>query len=217
MKIVIVDDHPLVRRGLASVISMQSNLQFAGEATNGQEALLVIEEIQPDLVLIDLKLADESGLDIIKEARVRGFSCKFILLTSSASREDFLKAEEVLVDGYVLKEALPEELLFAIQLVHKGRKYYDPGLMEDKMRMSGSSPTDELTPKEKEVLIELGQGPATVRLLHACSSANSPSRSMSARFWRSCRWRTGRRRLYTPMLSGLPNMRCHTINNHPCE
>lgn len=158
MKIVIVDDHPLVRRGLAAVISMQSNLQFAGEATNGQEALLVIEETRPDLVLIDLKLADESGLDIIKAARVRGIASKFILLTSSASREDFLKAEEVLVDGYVLKEALPEELLFAIQLVHKGRKYYDPGLMEDKMRMSGSSPTDELTPKEKEVLIELGQG-----------------------------------------------------------
>lgn len=158
MKIVIVDDHPLVRRGLASVISMQPNVKFAGEATNGQEALLVIEETQPDLVLIDLKLADESGLDVIKTARARGIVSKFILLTSSASREDFLKAEEVLVDGYVLKEALPEELLFAIQLVHKGRKYYDPGLMEDKMRMSGSSPTDELTPKEKEVLIELGQG-----------------------------------------------------------
>jgi DNA-binding NarL/FixJ family response regulator len=158
MKIVIVDDHPLVRRGLASVISMQPNVKFAGEATNGQEALLVIEETQPDLVLIDLKLADESGLDVIKTARARGIVSKFILLTSSASREDFLKAEEVLVDGYVLKEALPEELLFAIQLVHKGRKYYDPGLMEDKMRMSGNSPTDELTPKEKEVLIELGQG-----------------------------------------------------------
>ena len=158
MKIVIVDDHPLVRRGLASVIAMQSNLNFAGEATNGREALQVIEEIQPDLVLIDLKLADESGLDVIKAARTRGIASKFILLTSSASREDFLKAEEVLVDGYVLKEALPEELLFAIQLVHKGRKYYDPGLMEDKMRMSGNSPTDELTPKEKEVLIELGQG-----------------------------------------------------------
>jgi two-component system nitrate/nitrite response regulator NarL len=158
MKIVIVDDHPLVRRGLAAVISMQPNVEFAGEATNGQEALQVIEETQPDLVLIDLKLADESGLDVIKAARARGITSKFILLTSSASREDFMKAEEVLVDGYVLKEALPEELLFAIQLVHKGRKYYDPGLMEDKMRMSGSSPTDELTPKEKEVLIELGQG-----------------------------------------------------------
>ncbi|ASA26016.1 response regulator [Paenibacillus donghaensis] len=158
MKIVIVDDHPLVRRGLAAVISMQPDVQFAGEATNGQEALQVIEETQPDLVLIDLKLADESGLDVIKAARERGILSKFILLTSSASREDFLKAEEVLVDGYVLKEALPEELLFAIQLVYKGRKYYDPGLMEDKMRMSGGSPTDELTPKEKEVLIELGQG-----------------------------------------------------------
>ncbi|KGE19220.1 response regulator [Paenibacillus wynnii] len=158
MKIVIVDDHPLVRRGLAAVISMQPNVQFAGEATNGTEALRVFQEIQPDLVLIDLKLADESGLDVIKMARANGITSKFILLTSSASREDFLKAEEVLVDGYVLKEALPEELLFAIQLVHKGRKYYDPGLMEDKMRMSVSSPTDELTPKEKEVLIELGQG-----------------------------------------------------------
>jgi len=158
MKIVIVDDHPLVRRGLAAVISMQPNVQFAGEATNGTEALRVFEEIQPDLVLIDLKLADESGLDVIKMARNNGITSKFILLTSSASREDFLKAEEVLVDGYVLKEALPEELLFAIQLVLKGRKYYDPGLMEDKMRMSVSSPTDELTPKEKEVLIELGQG-----------------------------------------------------------
>lgn len=158
MKIVIVDDHPLVRRGLAAVISMQPDLEFAGEATNGLEAIRVLEDIKPDLVLIDLKLADESGLDVIKLARASGITSKFILLTSSASREDFLKAEEVLVDGYVLKEALPEELLFAIQLVHKGRKYYDPGLMEDKMRMNVSSPTDELTPKEKEVLIELGQG-----------------------------------------------------------
>ncbi|WHY19337.1 response regulator transcription factor [Paenibacillus sp. G2S3] len=158
MKIVIVDDHPLVRRGLASVISMQPNLQFAGEATNGREALDVIKETKPDIVLIDLKLVDESGLDVIKTARAHGIVSKFILLTSSASREDFLRAEEVLVDGYVLKEALPEELLFAIQLVHKGRKYYDPGLMEEKMRINGSSSTDELTPKEKEVLIELGQG-----------------------------------------------------------
>lgn len=158
MKIVIVDDHPLVRRGLASVISMQPNVRFAGEATNGREALDVIKETKPDIVLIDLKLVDESGLDVIKAARAHGIVSKFILLTSSASREDFLRAEEVMVDGYVLKEALPEELLFAVQLVHKGRKYYDPGLMEEKMRINGSSSTDELTPKEKEVLIELGQG-----------------------------------------------------------
>lgn len=158
MKVVIVDDHPLVRRGLASVISMQPNVQFAGEATNGREALDVLEKTKPDLVLMDLKLADESGLDVIRRARARGIASKYILLTSSANREDFLKAEEAVVDGYVMKEALPEELLFAIQLVHKGRKYYDPGLMEDKMRRSGRDPLYELTPKEKEVLIKLGQG-----------------------------------------------------------
>ncbi|MFB5674296.1 response regulator [Paenibacillus terreus] len=158
MKIVIVDDHPLVRKGLAAVISMQPNVQFAGEAKNQREAMLVLEETQPDLVLLDLKLADESGLDIITAARRIGFSGKFILLTSSASREDFLKAEEAGVDGYVLKEALPEELLYAIQLVSKGRKYYDPTILENKLREDAGSLTDELTPKEREVLIELGQG-----------------------------------------------------------
>ncbi|MFM9276450.1 response regulator transcription factor [Paenibacillus jiagnxiensis] len=158
MKIVIVDDHPLVRKGLAAVISMQPNVQFAGEAKNQREAMLVLEETQPDLVLLDLKLADESGLDIIKAARRIGFSGRFILLTSSASREDFLKAEEAGVDGYVLKEALPEELLYAIQLVSKGRKYYDPTILENKLREEAGSLTDELTPKEREVLIELGQG-----------------------------------------------------------
>lgn len=158
MKVVIVDDHPLVRKGLAAVISMQPNVHFAGEAKNQHEALMVLEETNPDLVLLDLKLADESGLDIIKSARNRGFNSKFILLTSSASREDFLKAEEASVDGYVLKEALPEELIYAIQLVNKGRKYYDPTILENKLREDAVNLTDDLTPKEKEVLIELGMG-----------------------------------------------------------
>jgi DNA-binding NarL/FixJ family response regulator len=158
MKIVIVDDHPLVRKGLAAVISMQPNVQLAGEAINQDEALALFEQEQPDIVLIDLKLANESGLDIIRIAREQGCSSKFILLTSSASKEDFLMAEEALVDGYVLKEALPEELIFAISLVHRGRKYYDPGLMENKMKDASNSLIDELTPKELEVLIALGQG-----------------------------------------------------------
>lgn len=158
MKIAIVDDHPLVRKGLAAVISMQPKVQFVGEAKNKREAMRVLEETEPDLVLLDLKLADESGLDIMSEVRRNGFNGKFILLTSSASREDFLKAEEAGVDGYVLKEALPEELLYAIQLVSKGRKYYDPAILENKLREQTGSLTDELTPKEREVLIELGQG-----------------------------------------------------------
>ena len=158
MKIVIVDDHPLVRKGLAAVISMQPNVQLAGEAINQEEALRLFEQERPDIVLIDLKLADESGLDIIRIAREQGCDSKFILLTSSASKEDFLQAEEALVDGYVLKEALPEELIFAIELVHRGRKYYDPGLVENKMKDAGNSLIDELTPKELEVLIALGQG-----------------------------------------------------------
>ncbi|WP_138494604.1 response regulator [Paenibacillus pinistramenti] len=158
MKIVIVDDHPLVRKGLAAVISMQPDVQFAGEATNKREALSVIENTRPDLVLLDLKLAEESGLDVVVAARGMGLRSKFVLLTSSASREDFKRAEEIQVDGYVMKEALPEELLYAIHLVHKGRKYYDPGLVTSRLQDNELSPADELTPKEKEVLISLGHG-----------------------------------------------------------
>lgn len=158
MKIVIVDDHPLVRKGLAAVISMQPDVQFAGEATNELEALALLENTRPDLVLLDLKLADESGLDLIVTARSRGVRSKFVLLTSSASREDFKRAEEIQVDGYVMKEALPEELLYAIHLVHKGRKYYDPSLVTSRLQDTALSPADELTPKEKEVLISLGHG-----------------------------------------------------------
>lgn len=158
MKIVIVDDHPLVRKGLAAVISLQPDVLFAGEATNEHEALTLFENTSPDLVLLDLKLADESGLDLIVSARSRGIRSKFVLLTSSASREDFKRAEEIQVDGYVMKEALPEELLYAIHLVHKGRKYYDPSFVTSRLQDYELTPADELTPKEKEVLISLGHG-----------------------------------------------------------
>lgn len=177
MKIVIVDDHPLVRKGLAAVISMQPNVQFAGEAQNQQEALVVIEETDPDLVLLDLKLADESGLDIIKIARGRGFRSKFILLTSSATREDFLKAEEASVDGYVLKEALPEELIYAIHLVNKGRKYYDPAILENKLREDAGNLSDDLTPKERKCWSSWDKEPAIVKLHRGYLSVSSQSKA----------------------------------------
>jgi two-component system nitrate/nitrite response regulator NarL len=72
--------------------------------------------------------------------------------------EDFLKAEEVGVDGYVLKEALPEELLYAIKIVSQGRKYYDPTLLELKMKETANDPINELTPREQDVLMALGEG-----------------------------------------------------------
>jgi len=154
MKIIVVDDHPLVRQGLASLISMEGDMDLVGECSNVQEALVLIEEKNPDIAIIDLRLGMESGLDIIEEDKIR--ECKYIVLTSSAAYIDFKKSEKLNIEGYVLKEALPIELLHAIRMVHTGRKYYDPVLFEYKLRENSS--VDSLTSREIEVLVKLGQG-----------------------------------------------------------
>jgi two-component system, NarL family, nitrate/nitrite response regulator NarL len=158
--ILIVDDHPLVRTGLISLFSYEEDLSCIGEAANTEEALKAIIEKKPDIVLVDLRLGNESGFDLFESvSALNEPQCKFIILTSSAHLADFQKAKDVGAYGYILKEALPEELLFAIRLVSSGRKYYDPGIME--LVMGDNKEEDHissLTPKEIEVLRELGTG-----------------------------------------------------------
>ncbi|RSK26428.1 DNA-binding response regulator [Bacillus sp. HMF5848] len=165
MKLMIVDDHPLVRRGLATILSSDGDTQLVGEAATIPEALRIIEQTLPDIILVDLNLSGSYGLDLVVEARKKGYPGKYVVLTSSAAEEDFKKAKEVNVDGFCLKEALPEELIYALQLIHKGRKYYDPAILELMMNMDTAGGKDkteaalaELTPKELEVLKALGQG-----------------------------------------------------------
>lgn len=159
MKVLLIDDHPLVRRGLASVLSLEKDIEIVGEASNMIDALKAIELHNPDLALVDIRLGNEYGLDIIEKSKSKNTSCKFIVLTSSSSDGDFKKAEEAGALGYILKEALPEELLFAVRLVSRGRKYYDPGLMELLMKESSKNDLDSyLTAREKEVLKALGEG-----------------------------------------------------------
>ncbi len=162
MKVVIIDDHPLVRKGLISILTLEESMEILGEATNDQEAMELFRSVNPDLALVDLRLANESGLDLIRNAIKQGFTCKFVVLTSSVEEEDFKQAKEAGVDGYILKEAFPEELIHALRIIGKGRKYYDPGVLDLVMRSNGSINQDphleQLTPKEKEVLIELGKG-----------------------------------------------------------
>lgn len=175
MRIIIVDDHPLVRQGLASLISMEDDMELIGECSNVNEALLMIEEKKPDMAIIDLKLGKESGLDIVTARK--NTSCKFVILTSSAAYIDFKKSEELNVDGYVLKEALPEELLYALRLVHKGRKYYDPVLMQYKMQVGNNF---NLTLREIEVLHKLGEGLNNYQIAKdLCISENTVKKHVS--------------------------------------
>lgn len=156
MRIGIIDDHPLVRQGLISILSLEQKYEIVGEATNIKDGLDMIIKKQPEVTLIDLKLGDECGLGIVKEAK-KMVKSKFVILTSSAKESDFIQAERVGVDGYILKEALPEELLYGIKLISRGRKYFDPGILKYTM-MQNNDPIKQLTPREIEVLLSLGKG-----------------------------------------------------------
>ncbi|WP_438315331.1 response regulator [Sporosarcina sp. FA9] len=162
MKVVIVDDHPLVRKGLKSLLTLDGSMEVLGEATNSREALHLFSSVKPDLAIVDLRLGLESGLDLIEEALGQGIECKFVVFTSSSNEENFRRAKEIGVAGYILKEAFPDELLNALRMIGRGRKYYDPGVLDMIMKSStfygNHDYKEQLTPREKEVLIEMGKG-----------------------------------------------------------
>ena len=159
MKVMIVDDHPLVRQGLAAVLSLDPSIVLVAEAGCKDEALKYLKDLKTDIALIDIRLKDGDGFEIITEAKNRNINCKFIILTSSVDHDDFERAVEMEADGYIIKEAFPEEVLTALRVVYQGRKYYDPYMMElalVKDRDMGL--IEKLTPREKEVLSAIGRG-----------------------------------------------------------
>ncbi len=158
MRVLIVDDHPLVRMGISTALSFEENIEEVIEASNVAEALRKLSQQRIEIALIDLNLGKEQGLDIILKARRRGFLTKFIILTSSLRREDFERAREIGVDGYILKEAFPEDILYALSVVSRGKNYIDPELLSYKMKGTMQSGLDELTQRERDVLMELGKG-----------------------------------------------------------
>lgn len=160
MRILIVDDHPLVREGLATVLLAEDDMEIAGSVDNAHDAIELLRAGQPDLVLLDLRLRGESGLDVVRAARAAGSSCRFLVLTSAGGREDYRQAMDLGVEGYALKDALPEELLLALRIVAKGRRYIDPAFVDgpDHARELPGQGRVALTQKERDVLRLLGEG-----------------------------------------------------------
>lgn len=172
MKILLVDDQAIIRRGLISILSSEDKLEIIGEVSNTQEALYSLQKEMPDLAIIDFRIGDECGLTLINEARKLGCTCKFAILTFSKDRESFQRAMAMDVVGYISLNSHPEELIYAIQIIQKGRKYYDPDLIDMVLQTQKESSIDDsrlalLTSKEKEVLQKLGMGYSNKQIAHS--------------------------------------------------
>ena len=165
MKILIVDDHPLVRKGIASTLSFEENIEEIFEASNIEEAMNKIQEKKPELAIVDLNLGYEDGLEIIENSRKKGSKTKFIILTSSIKKDDFIRAKEMNIDGYILKEAFAEDILYAIHVVFRGKQFIDPEVIRyQTIDNKQDDYLNELTPREGDVLVELGKGLSNIEI-----------------------------------------------------
>lgn len=163
MKILLVNDQAIIRRGLVSIVSTRDDMELIGEASNRHEALLLIEREKPDLTIVDLHLGKDCGLEVITEARKLGCTSKFAVLTYSKDQISFERASEMNVDGYISLDSHPEELIYAFQMIQNGRKYYDPDTIDmivqtHKKPRLNTGLIELLTSKEKEVVQQLGMG-----------------------------------------------------------
>ncbi|MCG8500252.1 MAG: response regulator transcription factor [Firmicutes bacterium] len=158
MNLVIVDNHPLVRKGLASILVQEKEFEKIHEASGVEEGMNLIIRQKPDIAMIDISLGKEDGLQIVERGKTMVFDTKFIILTSAIKQEEFWRAEKIGVDGYILKKAFAEDLLYAIRLIKRGKKYYDPDILEYKLMQKKNNAIYQLTPREKDVFNQLSKG-----------------------------------------------------------
>ncbi len=155
IRILSVDDHQLVRKGLAAILSTEADLRLVAEASTGQEALSLFREHVPDVTLMDLRLPDASGIEVTREIRSQSPDAKVIALTSYDGDQDIYRALEAGVRGYLLKEMVHTEVVRAIRIVHAGKRFIPS---EVSQQLNGFFPEVALTPREVEVLSLVARG-----------------------------------------------------------
>ena len=168
IRILVVDDHPIVRDGLLAVLGTQPDLQVAGEAGDGVEALRRVEELHPDVMLLDLEMPGLDGVGVLHRLRAGGTNLPVIVFTAFDTDERIVEAVRAGARGYLLKGAPRAELFAAIRIVHAGGSLLQP-LIASKLiqhmtqpqgggHSSGHQPVEPLTPRELEVLQLLAAG-----------------------------------------------------------
>jgi two-component system nitrate/nitrite response regulator NarL len=163
-RIVLIDDHPLFRKGLRDLAESEPGLQVVGETDNGTDGLRLVRELSPDLVLLDLNMPSMDGLQVLKTLKESDSDAVVIMLTVSDAEEDVVSALRSGADGYLLKDMEPEELLVKLHQAVEGRVVLSPKLAELlalSLRGEAKPTTTEeagLTEREKEILDLIAAG-----------------------------------------------------------
>lgn len=166
-RIVLADDHPLLRQGLRLVIDAEPDLEVAGEAASGEEAIRLVAATRPDVLLLDITMPGGGGIGALERLRKASPETRVLMLTMHDDPEYLRVALVSGAAGFILKNAAGAELVSAIRTVHQGRTYVDPTLAGAALRGilaaaeragGGESPSDRLSPREIEVLRQLALG-----------------------------------------------------------
>ncbi|WP_345983202.1 response regulator transcription factor [Streptomyces sp. DSS69] len=159
--LVLVDDHPVVRDGLRGMFTAEPGFDVLGEAANGVDALAVVERLDPDVVLMDLRMPGGGGVAAIAELARRGARCRVLVLTTYDTDSDTLPAIEAGATGYLLKDAPREELFAAVRAAADGRSVLSPAVASRLMTRvrTPTAPADTaLSAREREVLVLVAKG-----------------------------------------------------------
>ncbi|MGI9887402.1 response regulator [Vibrio chagasii] len=158
-KVMLVDDHPLMRRGISQLLSFEDEFEVIAEASNGTEAVALAHEEEPDLILLDLNMKGMSGLDTLKALRTDGSSAHIVILTVSDSPADIEAIVKAGADGYLLKDTEPDELIELLKQAHGGDKAYS-SVVARYLNDAGSRNDifDQLTEREMQILQEVAKG-----------------------------------------------------------
>jgi two-component system, NarL family, nitrate/nitrite response regulator NarL len=165
MRIIIIDDHALFRVGLQGLLE-QRGIDIVGAVASGREGLDMIEHTESDIVLLDMRMPDMGGLEVLQQIRQRKPALSVVMLTTSNEEKDLIKSLRLGAQGYLLKDMEPDELVGALRDIEKGKNVVAHDLTDALARMvqgetsieDDDGPFSELTPREMEILCLLAEG-----------------------------------------------------------